>query len=250
MRKHQKSKQTFTLIELLVVIAIIAILASMLLPALNSARAKARSIKCTSNLKQSGMAMVLYTDDYNGFFPCYREDPTATSGDGFYLCAVDYYCKIGPSYDRQIGGVLHCPEFKPRVKSGYLLADRTTFTGYTDMNPGSNYYVNTTYSGSIAVFTDVKVNGVLPQTRKTKIQKPSKTFLMADGCNHTIRQWNQYFHYRHNNGVNMNFADGHAQPFNDFIMKIPVGTYCGANGSPFKTVMDYNLKNYPWSKTW
>ena len=222
MRKHQSQGQKFTLIELLVVIAIIAILASMLLPALNSARAKARSIKCTSNLKQSGTAMILYTDDYNGFFPCYRENPAATSGDGYYLSVVDKYCNIGPDYNKQIGGVLHCPEFKPRVKSGYLLADRTTFTNATGFRGDypSNYYVNTTYSGSIAIFTDIRVDGVLPQTRKTRIKKPSKAFLMTDGCNHTIRQWNQYFHYRHNNGVNMSFTDGHVQPFNNFIMKM------------------------------
>jgi len=59
----------FTLIELLVVIAIIAVLAGLLLPALASAKVRARTIQCASNLHQVSLAMKMYADDFGGFYP-------------------------------------------------------------------------------------------------------------------------------------------------------------------------------------
>ena len=68
-RVSELSLQFFTLVELLVVIAIIAILASLMLPALNSARATANGLSCLSQMRQCGLAMQGYMSDYNGWVP-------------------------------------------------------------------------------------------------------------------------------------------------------------------------------------
>ena len=107
-RAHAGKRGIFTLIELLIVIAIIAVLAAMLLPALNKARARAKEIQCRNNLKQCGLIFVQYAGDHSGWtMPAKATDTTIGWRRTWrvLLGMLNYM----PPYEQGKKGMANCP---------------------------------------------------------------------------------------------------------------------------------------------
>jgi prepilin-type N-terminal cleavage/methylation domain-containing protein len=116
----QYSKKAFTLIELLVVIAIIAILAAILFPVFAQAREKARGISCLSNIKQDGLGVLMYTQDYDETYPIGVQNdwnnswPVGilpyTKNNGIFRCIRRLDCTVGRRSDFLRKQWLYCME--------------------------------------------------------------------------------------------------------------------------------------------
>ena len=208
-RLHSTTRR-FTLIELLVVIAIIAILASMLLPALNSARSQAKKILCLNNLKQIGLAVSMYANEYR-YLPVSKNDNTNVHQAYWkYLLSPYMGLKLKNVPDEeQLGtGVFRCPSWSNIMRETYL----RYYGGY-----GWNWR----YMGYNALSTSETYG---PQAMRN-VTKPVDSILCGD-----TTDWNTPLHgrhlypggytystapappvgNRHDKGINVSWADGHA----------------------------------------
>lgn len=217
MRKRASRREPFTLIELLVVIAIIAILAAMLLPALNQAREKAHDASCRNQLRQIAAAGAAYYLDHNNF-----------PSESFYLTPGEYPGDIGT-----LGGYL-----------GYAKSSSMRNTVFTCPKAGKAYPcdhplwpMNRTYAISRYASSAYKSgSNWLPRTgcaRLSQIKSPSKMVYFADSpaiLDANPSRNNRHYHnlvlkedmdakylsplyFVHDGRINIAWVDGHCSPF-------------------------------------
>jgi len=189
-----KRQNCFTLIELLVVVAIIALLIALLLPALGRARETAKTVSCQSNLKQIGIYLNMYNNDYNRYPPYAAIDPITQNYLVWMRIVLKHQNDIAAVYWDQRNDVWICPSVGRGPKNTY------------------------TYGGNTRIFY-----------HNVKTDEPCKTMLVTDsvynfasiwptgsigdyeGNSYIVDMWGSAYPdiYRHKEGCNNLFVDGH-----------------------------------------
>ena len=230
-----KKRNAFTLVELLVVIAIIALLMAILLPALQRVKEQAQEIKCRANLRQYGIAMVMYLDDHEDTFPSawtslVKTEHPVSGYERFCRWHDPRYPPDGPFWPYLKNVEVHlCPTFKVIAKQ----------EGTRHPNHRANIPVIPVYSYSMNAFLGSK-SGALKFSNITRAK--NEVFFFAEenmwkrpGCNWVLndnalcpdgRDWFGTFHGTRQSDLNAGtanavFVDAHVQKVRSALKKDP-----------------------------
>ncbi len=251
-------RKGFTLIELLVVIAIIAILAAILFPVFAQARETARKTVCLSNLKQCGLAMLMYAQDYDEHTVPWH---AGNAGDPWNPVANPAEPHDAENFDMAYDRLI-----QPYAKNGEISRCPSDITPGTDKFPPN--------SGGVAARSYNIVGNMggnwcpsTPPRKLAAVPRPTQTIYLneRDNCAAAIDAWGADPHpawnwcaindaesemaWRHNKQANYLFVDGHAKSY-PYVPGTTQGVSAGGPvGDYFVLAGMYKFPGYDWSHT-
>ena len=237
-------KRAFTLIELLVVIAIIAILVALLLPALSSAKAHARSTVCKNQLLQMGLALKMYVDEHQERYP-YGISPSDPLSFNSSWCA-----KLLPYYPVQwTNAAYHCPGYNGQIREW-------VGSKHVSLGPCGSYAYNhlgvgrgtNSHTGGLGLGLGIVTRTGLA-TSEAQVKVPSAMFAIGESrflnsevngtgygglmgmggfwgmtCGQLRSQQYAFDPARHGKNYNQLFCDGHVDAMNPWVLFNPTNT--------------------------
>jgi len=227
-RSWKREERAFTLIELLVTISTISLLVATLMPSMAKVKEAARTTICLTNEKQQALAVMMYADDWNGYFPAnYRIKGMVDNNTTVYDKLESYGPQNAAQDVKRPTGLWVCPSDKSAMGYPYTYYNDTRFTAFSSARQRHEYVsygMNMSVEGGpYGLFEFMTAE---PARKITGIERPANTLLFVD--NSSIRSFTHFgcpVTPFHGNGstVNIVACDGHAESLSvtDLIAVVP-----------------------------